>query len=111
MSLFVNRMVVERTFPDAAVDQLPSAGDALEQLLEPGRVLPDLLIMDVNMPVMDAWDFMDALSLAKKDLSRMKLYFLTAEIQPSDKAHIEKRQLQDAVRVKPLSEAMLAEMA
>ncbi|WP_420592799.1 response regulator [Robiginitalea biformata] len=111
MSLFVNRVVVRRTFPDATVSQLLSAGDALEQLLDPGQTLPDLLIMDVNMPVMDAWDFMEALSGAERDLSGMKLYFLTAEVQPSDQARIEKYDLQDAMRVKPLSEAMLAEMA
>lgn len=110
MSLFVNRIVVLRAFPDAAVNQLLSAGNALEQLLDPGQTLPDLLIMDVNMPVMDAWGFMEALSGAERDLSGMKLYFLTAEIQPSDLAHIEKYDLQDAMRVKPLSEAMLAEM-
>lgn len=110
MSLFVNRIVVGRAFPDAAVSQLLSAGDALEQILDPGRALPDLLIMDINMPVMDAWDFMEALSRAARDLSGMKLYFLTAEMQPSDTASIDKYQLQDAIRVKPLSEAMLAEM-
>ncbi len=110
MSLFVNRIVVLRAFPDAAVNQLLSAEDALQQLLNPDINLPDLLIMDVNMPVMDAWDFMDALSCTERDLSGMKHYFLTAEIQPSDQARIEKYDLQDAMRVKPLSESMLAEM-
>ena len=81
------------------------------RLLQQDQARPaDLLIMDVNMPVMDAWDFMEALSGAERDLSGMKLYFLTAEVQPSDQARIEKYDLQDAMRVKPLSEAMLAEM-
>ena len=39
--------------------------DALLQLLDNDTALPDIILLDINMPVMDGWEFMEELGLIK----------------------------------------------
>lgn len=45
--------------------------DALNDLkskLEKGEKLPDLILLDINMPVVDGWQFLEEFSSMRKDL-------------------------------------------
>jgi CheY-like chemotaxis protein len=59
---------------------------ALEALLRSSAQqapLPDLILLDLNMPVMDGWEFLDA--LAKQTWQRhLPVCVLTSSIQPDD---------------------------
>lgn len=59
------------------------AFDAMMDRLNKGEPLPDIVLLDVNMPVWDGWDFLDALQTVKSD--RMPhVYVMSSSHEPED---------------------------
>lgn len=59
------------------------AFDHLTTALQNGTALPDLIVLDLNMPLMDGWEFLDAfadLHLA----TNVCVFILTSSIHPDD---------------------------
>lgn len=64
------------------------AFDQLKSLLDTNEELPDVLFLDINMPIMDGWQFLDAFSklpLKKK----LVINVLSSTIDPSDQRKFE----------------------
>ncbi|SFP75186.1 response regulator [Hymenobacter arizonensis] len=85
------------------------AFDSLKEANETGGALPDVILLDLNMPLMDGWDFLDAFdSLAiAKDVC---VFVVTSSIRPDD---IEKTTHYKHVRgffSKPIDEKALKRM-
>lgn len=56
----------------------------LKQVIEEGGKLPDVILFDLNMPVMDGWEFVDEfLKLPIK--KEIPLFVFTSSINPADK--------------------------
>jgi CheY-like chemotaxis protein len=61
-----------------ALDELIANKDNLEQL-------PNVILLDINMPVMDGWEFLKAYTKAKTQLSKeIIIYMISSSINPSD---------------------------
>ncbi|MDZ4666622.1 MAG: response regulator [bacterium] len=85
-----------------------------DQLLLPldKQHLPDLIFLDLNMPVMDGWTFMDIYESRFKILmpTHAKIDILSSTVDPMDH---ERAKLYDSVRgfiSKPLTEINLSEL-
>jgi len=74
----------------------------LKTLIKSGENLPDLILLDLNMPIMDGWQFLDnftKINIEKKII----IYIVSSSIDPID---IEKSKSYAAVSnfvVKPIS--------
>ncbi len=68
--------IVKRTLEDLYdVIDFPSGGDALTEL---GRVIPDLILLDVEMPTMNGFDTLKLIK-QKKELVDVPVIFLTSK--------------------------------
>lgn len=73
------------------------------------RLLPELILLDINMPVLDGWGFLDSFSEMKIN-KMISVVMLTSSINPED---IKKAQSHELVRgflSKPLNKEKLDEI-
>lgn len=76
--------------------------DFLVQLRQEGKIMPDLILLDLNMPIWDGWQFLDE----AKDMDLLKdipLYIITSSTDRSDRDRASQHQLLDRYLVKPLT--------
>ncbi|WP_247233399.1 response regulator [Telluribacter sp. SYSU D00476] len=61
--------------------------DYFEQLASGEEdVVPDLVFLDINMPIMNGWDFLDEFSARFEELfPETKICMLTSSVDPQDK--------------------------
>lgn len=76
--------------------------DKLKAIIVNGEVLPDIILLDINMPVMDGWDFLDEFT---KIPSRKKIiiYIVTSSIDPADVNKAKQYQYVSNYLVKPIT--------
>lgn len=60
----------------------------------------DTIFLDLNMPVMNGWEFLDSMATQKK--RNHKIYVLTSSIDPSDRKKAEENPLVQSMLEKPL---------
>lgn len=74
-----------------------------EQLYQP-EFLPDLILLDINMPVMDGWDFLEAFESFRENIpKRILIYILTSSVNESDMVKAKTYASLDGYLVKPLT--------
>lgn len=86
--------------------------DALNQIREHGsnpEELPDVILLDVNMPIMDGWDFVAEYEKLKPDLAKsISIFVVSSSIDERDSERARSNgEVMDYV-VKPLDEEQLA---
>ncbi|NQZ76586.1 MAG: response regulator [Ekhidna sp.] len=66
----------------------------------------DIIFLDLNMPVMNGWEFLDA--LPEIESHDEKIYILTSSIDPSDQKKADQSPLVTAMLEKPLDREKIA---
>ena len=75
----------------------------LAPLMKANTDLPDLILLDLNMPIMDGWQFLDEF-IKIKTTKKVTIYIVSSSIDPVD---FEKSQKYSQVKnfvIKPISE-------
>jgi CheY-like chemotaxis protein len=74
--------------------------------------LPDVILLDLNMPLMDGWEFLDEFEKIKGSLSLLsKIYILTSSINHHDRERSKQYSAVSGYLVKPLSKKIMDEIA
>ncbi|MBU2945762.1 response regulator [Zobellia uliginosa] len=86
-------------------------GETALEYLQSLKTFPELIFVDINMPTMDAWEFLDMYE--KLDMSlkiNTRVILLTTSIMASDKEKIDKYTQIDEVLFKPLNEPVIKQV-
>ena len=85
----INKKIISLTFPSLKVSSYIHAGVALDRLKqwaesEPSQ-LPDFIFLDINMPELDGWEFLDEfMKLPAAVQEKVQVIMLTSSIDISD---------------------------
>jgi len=85
---FVNKKIIERYAFSASVLTFTKARQALRYLLklnQSGEEVPEVLFLDLNMPEIDGFEFLETFSLLPERIKKaIRVVVLTSSINPSD---------------------------
>lgn len=84
--------------------------DTLRPLIESGGNFPGVILLDINMPVLDGWGFLDALSQAP-NAKALAIFIVSSSINEDDRLKAKSYELVTNFIVKPLTKSSLKEIA
>jgi CheY-like chemotaxis protein len=110
----IHKMVIEGIGISSNIAVAESADEALD-LLDCPKVddckTPDLILLDLNMPGMNGWDFLDNYKEKKKNCAaKTTIIILTNSTNPYDKLKAESYGNVAGFRSKPLTDLMIHEI-
>ena len=85
--LVCDRILKMTGFGETIVSKIngQEAIDYLHTLIELNEPLPDVIFLDINMPVMNGWDFLNEYNLIDYKLNTYpKIYILSSTADPED---------------------------
>lgn len=86
--IIVNK-IIQRSEMFSAISSFKNGKDAIDNLhnaLENNTNLPDIILLDINMPIMDGWEFMEEIGLIKPKLpKKIVVYIVSSSIAIEDK--------------------------
>ena len=105
---FTAKMILEATGLTHSIKTFFNGQEAIDYLLDPTNndpeKLPDVIFLDINMPVMNGWEFLEAFQIFWKDLhKRIVVYVVSSSVDASD---IQKSKTYEAVTdyvIKPIN--------
>ena len=118
ISLTISKLLLKRTGFAENVLTAVDGHDALlflEKLFEdhsnPEQEAPNLILLDINMPVMNGWEFLDAfIEQYGNKLNNTRVVILSSTIDPEDFARAKKYAIVAQFLSKPLSVETLLEL-
>ncbi|SFI51070.1 response regulator [Olleya namhaensis] len=81
----------------------------LRDIIKSGNNIPDLILLDLNMPIMDGWQFLDEF-VKIENSKKTTLYIVSSSIDPADSEKAKQyEQITDFI-VKPITKDALTEI-
>lgn len=111
--MIMKRMIIQ-TDAVESVDSFENGSDILEYLkanLSNSDALPDIILLDLNMPIMDGWQFLDAYREIQDQLARnIRIYILSSSNFDEDIRKTVEYPMVTEYLVKPLNPEKLTEI-
>ncbi|GGZ41990.1 response regulator [Echinicola pacifica] len=97
---YVNSSILHKEFPHLEIKQFTSAEEALAHILSNADI-PYYIFLDINMPLMNGWEFLDELD--KLDIIlNLTIFMLTSSIDQADRDRVKTYSRVNQFLVKPL---------
>lgn len=107
---FVTRKLLENSNFAENIIISQSSPEAIESLRN-GSVKPDVIFLDLRMPVMNGFEFLDEFEKLKIDKDDVKIFMLSSSLDPTDiKRSFDNKYVAQFIH-KPLSKKILEELA
>lgn len=90
--IIVNK-IIQRSEMFSTITSFKNGKEAIDVLQEivhntadESTSLPDIILLDINMPIMDGWEFMEKMGLIKSKFSKdITVYIVSSSIATEDK--------------------------
>lgn len=114
ITIMVCERIMKMTFFAEKVTSCENGKIAFDFLMS-SRVsdtLPKIIFLDINMPVMNGWDFLEELNKVKSDFKELpRIYLLSSTVDPEDYLKAKKFLLIKDFISKPLSKEALEKIS
>lgn len=105
------RLIASRTIKGANITeqilQFTNGAEALqylEQNFDQSELLPDVLFLDINMPYVDGWMFLDDFEKIMSKMSKsISIFMVSSSIDPEDINRAKQHKLVNDYVIKPVS--------
>ncbi len=102
---FIHERVIKLHNPDARIISFLGAEDALGHIKSNTNAKPDIIFLDLNMPAMDGWEFLDEYySLPPESVEGTDINILTTSLNPDHVVNAQKFGLEGKFYSKPLNQ-------
>jgi CheY-like chemotaxis protein len=98
----LTRLTIQRADMQTRITEMSNGQRALSYLAE-SENCPDVILLDINMPVMDGFDFLDEYIRTHKCQDKTSIYMLTSSSQDVDKVKVKSFNIVRDYFEKPLS--------
>ncbi len=76
----------------------------LEEYLIQGKLLPNIIFLDLNMPIMDGWDFLnDFVKIPNYNRDFVNIYIISSSVDPADLKKVEEFSVINNYLIKPIT--------
>lgn len=108
IDLLIAKAVVQRFNPEFDVKTCGSAEEALQYLKQNTESLPDIILLDLNMPVKSGWDFLK--EFRNSNIDHIKIYILTSSVNDAERAVACQNPMLTGFLSKPLKMELIEEI-
>ena len=106
-----HKMVIEEMNITERIEIALNGLEALNFLKEENQTAPDIIFLDVNMPKMNGWEFLEEYhKLTREQKAKVVIIMLTTSLNPADKKRAEQFPDITDFNSKPLTEEMMNEI-
>ncbi len=99
---FLSQMLIKKSLPNCEFDVCTNGMLALDYVNK-AKVCPEVILLDLNMPVMDGFDFLEAYEKQANCRNYSKVFVLTSSDRDEDKRKVEPFQSVKGFLYKPLT--------
>ena len=108
---FITDRILKKINPSIKVEKFLDGEDGINSIkhkLDAREDLPDIVLLDINMPYMNGWEFLSEFKKIKPKVDKnVQIYILTSSDDPEDLKKAKKISELSGYLVKPVSEKEL----